>query len=355
MRIILVSFVVSVSLTLLVNGLGLSPGFGAQLLNDAELDAITAAGSFSIEIIPPSLFTPQTTTSSPIAIQSASAAIQAASAALEAAATLQHHQGVPVATRAIQAASAALETIASHNGVGAVNAATEAIQAASSALGELHLDSMNNSPSVLAATKALETARSNLAQNSLQNGTPVIGAASAALKAASAALENVPAPHDVEPHIPTPAMIAASDAVKAASEAINLVSTLSSNGGNPAGIPQNNGMAIQPAAGGMGGMESGELIDPALLTDTPGVKFTFNAGGGTIGSGSAQIPAAAPSVNGTPPNTTPNLTFSGNPILTGNAFQVQNMLLNMNICVQCRASGHIVQTGNGFVFPIQIQ
>lgn len=102
-------------------------------------------------------------------------------------------------------------------------------------------------------------------------------------------------------------------------------------------------------------MESGELIDPALLTDTPGVKFTFNAGGGTIGSGTAQIPSAAPSVNGTPPNTTPNLTFSGNPILTGNAFQVQNMLLNMNICVQCRASGHIVQTGNGFVFPIQIQ
>lgn len=337
MRSLLVSLGLSVWFTA---GLSLNISHGAQPLTDAELDAITAAGSFSIEIIPPSAPAPPVAPAAPIGIQSASAAIQAASAALEAASTLNNQLGVPVATKAVQAASAALDTISTHNGVLAVNAATEALKAASAAIGDISLDPASSAtPSILAASKALETANSNLVQNSLQNGAPAIGAAAAALKAASAALENVPG---MEAHASAPAIVAASDAVKAASNAINLASTLSTSGLNPSN-PQS---GININAG-----KTGNMIDPSLLTETPTVKFNFDAGGGTVGSGSAQIPVSAPSLN----PTNPNLTFSGNPILTGNAFQVQNMLLNMNICVQCRASGHIVQTGNGFVFPITVQ
>ena len=125
---------------------------------------------------------------------------------------------------------------------------------------------------------------------------------------------------------------------------ITSTSTLNSSG-NTVGSPQG------VSALSSGKLDPGELIDPALLTETPGVRFTFDAGGGTTGTGTAQVPPSGPSLNAN----NPNLTFSGNPILSGNAFQVQNMLLNMNICVQCRASGHIVQTGNGFVFPITVQ
>lgn len=350
MRSLVVSLVINAYILLV--GLGLSPGFGAQPLTDAELDAITAAGSFSIEIIPPSAPAPPTAPAAPIAFQSASAAIQAASAALEAASTLNNQQGVPVATKAVQAASAALDTISNQNGLKAVNAASEAIEAASSALGALSLDPVaKTSPSILAASEALQSANNNLVQNSLQNGSASIGAASAALKAVSAALEGVPGHNGngMDGAAAAPAILAASDAVKAASAAVNLASNLAANGPTP-GSSQG-GIAINPFSGGKAGGELGNLPDPALLTETPAVKFKFDAGGGTLGSGSAQIPVTGPSLNAN----NPNMTFSGNPILSGNAFQVQNMLLNMNICVQCRASGHIVQTGNGFVFPITIQ
>ena len=329
-------------------GLSLTPSYGAQFLTDNELDGITAAGSFSIDIIPPSSPAPPTAPAPPIGIQSASTAIQAASAALEAASTLNNHHGVPVAVKAVQAASAAIDTISLHNGVTAINTANAAIQAASSAIGELNQDPTTASPSILAASKALQSATTNLAQSSLQNGSSAIGAASASLKAASAALENIPSQNGADAGSSSPAIIAASNAVKAASSAINHASTLTNTGGLRS---TQRGNASNPPVGAQNGTEAGGLIDPALLTETPGVRFTFDAGGGTIGNGTAQIPARGPALNAPDPN----VTFSGNPILSGNAFQVQNMLLNMNICVQCRASGHIVQTGNGFVFPIQIQ
>lgn len=337
MRGLLVFLGVGIVNIMFIAGLSLSSSHGAQPLTDNELDAITAAGSFTIDIIPPSAPAPPTAPAPPIAIgvQSASAAIQAASAALGAASLLNNQQGVPVAVKAVEAASAAVDTISSHNGVLAVNAASAAIHAASSAIGELNLDPTTASPSILDASNALQTANTNLIHNSLQNGAPAIGAASAALQAASAALGTVPQQNGAGAHSSAPAIIAAAEAVKAASAAINLASTLT-------GAPSQNGIALNPTG------NLGDLIDPALLTETPGVRFTFDAGGGTIGNGSAQIPASDPSLN-------PNLTFQGNPVLSGNAFQVQNMLLNMNICVQCRASGHIVQTGNGFVFPIAIQ
>jgi hypothetical protein len=343
MRGLLVSLGVGIMSVMFTIGLSLNSSHGAQPLTDNELDAITAAGSFSIDIIPPSAPAPLAAAAPPIAIgvQSASAAIQAASAALEASSTLNNHQGVPIAIKAVEAASAAVDTISSHNGVIAVNAASAAIQAASSAIGELNQDPAMANPSILAASKGLETANNNLIQSSLQNGAPAISAASAALKAASAALEAVPTQNGLEAHTSAPAIIAAADAVKAASSAINLASTLTGTTAQPS----QGGIALNPTA------EFGDLIDPASLSDTPGVRFSFDAGGGTTGSGSAQIPPSGPSLNAN----NPNLTFSGNPLLSGNAFQVQNMLLNMNICVKCQASGHIVQTGNGFVFPITIQ
>jgi len=343
LRGLLVSLGVGFVSIMFTAGLSLTPSHGAQPLTDNELDTITAAGSFTIDIIPPSALAPPTATAPPIAVgvQSASVAIQAASAALQAASTLNNQQGVPVALKAVEAASAAVDTISSHNGVIAVNAASAAIQAASSAIGELNLDPTTAGPSILDASKSLQTANTNLLQSSLQNGAPAIGAASAALKAASVALEAVPNRNGLDAHTSTPAIIAAAEAVKAASSAINLAAALT---GTTAG-PSQGQIGLNPTG------DLGDLIDPALLTDTPGVRFTFDAGGGTTGSGSAQIPASGPSLNAN----NPNLNVSGNPLLSGNAFQVQNMLLNMNICVKCQASGHIVQTNNGFVFPITIQ
>ena len=337
MRSLLVFLGVGIVFIIFMAGLSLPSSHGAQPLTDNELDAITAAGSFTIDIIPPSAPAPPTAPAPPIAVgvKSASAAIQAASAALAAASTLNNQQGVPVALKAVEAAAAAVDTISSHNGVLAVNAASEAVHAASSAIGELNLDPKTVNPSIIEASEALQTANTGLIQSSLQNGAPAVGAASAALNAASAALASVPKQNGMDAHSSVPAIIAAADAVKAASSAIDLASTLTT-------APSQSGIALNPM---------GDLIDPALLTETPGVKFSFDAGGGTIGNGSAQIPPSGPSLNANDPN----LTFSGNPILSGNAFQVQNMLLNMNICVKCQASGHIVQTGNGFVFPIAIQ
>ena len=338
----LVSFGVGiVSILMLTAGLSLTPSHGAQPLTDAELDDITAAGSFSIEILPPAALAPPppVAPAAPIAFQSATAAIQAASAALSAASSLDNQQGVPVATKAVQAASAAIDTISWYNGVGAANSAMEAVQAATSAIGDLNLDPTTASPSILAASESLHTANTNLVQNSSQNGAQSIGAASAALNAASAALEAVHSQNGLDAHTSDPAIFATADAVNAASKAINLASTT------------NTGTTTPEASQGAIGLNPKGGIDPALLTETPGVVFTFDAGGGTTGSGSAQIPAAPAAA----PAAAPGLTFSGNPILSGNAFQVQNMLLNMNICVQCRASGHIVQTGNGFVFPITVQ
>ena len=226
--------------------------------------------------------------------------------------------------------------------MGAVNSASEALKAASSAIGALQVDPAHTSPSILAASKALQAADQNLIQNSVQNGTPAISAATEALKVATTALQGVSAQSSPNVQVSAPAIAAASEAVKAASQAIAVAS-------NPVS-PASSG-AISPNSPIQPGVP--ESVDPALLTETPGVRFSFDAGGGTTGSGTAQIPTANPVAPNAPSQ--PNLNFTGNPILSGNAFQVQNMLLNMNICVQCRASGHIVQTGNGFVFPIQIQ
>ena len=336
---------ISLSFLFIIGGLSLhTTVFGAQPLTDGELDSITASGSFSIDILPPSALSPPTTPSTPTGVRSASVAIQAASAAIEAASTLTVQAGLPVATKAVQAASAALETVSSHSGVGATNSASEALKAASSAIRELQLDPAHMSPSVLAASKAIQAADQNLIQNSVQNGTSAISAATEALKVATTALEGVSSQSSPDIQVSTPAIAAASEAVKAASQAISVASNpvLPASSGNSAISPSS---PIQPGVP--------ESIDPALLTETPGVRFSFDAGGGTTGSGTAQIPTANPVAPNAPSQ--PNLNFTGNPVLSGNAFQVQNMLLNMNICVQCRASGHIVQTGNGFVFPIQIQ
>ena len=106
MRGLLVSLSVGFVSIMFTAGLSLTLSHGAQPLTDNELDAITAAGSFTIDIIPPSALAPPTAPAPPIAVgvQSASAAIQAASAALQAASTLNNHQGVPVAVKAVEAA-----------------------------------------------------------------------------------------------------------------------------------------------------------------------------------------------------------------------------------------------------------
>ena len=86
-------------------------------------------------------------------------------------------------------------------------------------------------------------------------------------------------------------------------------------------------------------------IEISPQQEISGIKFNFDAGGGTSGFGDVQVssPAAQPS-----------LVFNG-ANLSGNLFSVENMILNMNICVSCSPSGNVIQTGNGFVIPINAQ
>lgn len=312
-----------------VLGLVVTIGWGvvwaAQPLSDAELDGITAAGSFSVEILPP------TAPGAPIApippFKAATAAIKAAGAAIDTALSIQGSSGISVASEAINAASAALQSVSQSNGGASINAATEAIRSASAVIDAVPAQAVT--PEIASASDAVKSASTALAGVTVNHGIPSINAAAEAIKAATAAIGAVSL-GDVHMQADSsgPAIQAASEAIKAASAAINVASTQGQgNGTSPS--------ALDPA-----------FIDPALLSEFPSVKFAFDAGGGTTGSGSASIPTGSQQSG---------LTFSGNPILSGNAFQVQNMLLNMNICVQCRASGHIVQTGNGFVFPITIQ
>jgi len=70
-------------------------------------------------------------------------------------------------------------------------------------------------------------------------------------------------------------------------------------------------------------------------------KFSFNLGG-TNGVGSVAF---------SPGTSTPStLTSGGSGIFSNNLFNVENMIFNLNICVQC--SGTIFQAGIGI--PIQI-
>ena len=68
MRGLLVSLGVGIMSVMFTIGLSLNFSHGAQPLTDNELDAITAAGSFSIDIIPPSAPAPLAAPAPPIAL-----------------------------------------------------------------------------------------------------------------------------------------------------------------------------------------------------------------------------------------------------------------------------------------------
>ncbi len=76
--------------------------------------------------------------------------------------------------------------------------------------------------------------------------------------------------------------------------------------------------------------------------DTPYFSFTFDQGG-TVGAGS---------VTTTPSSWSPStLTMTGAVDLSHAYINVQNMIFNLNVCVQC--SGTILQSGIGI--PITIK
>ncbi len=80
---------------------------------------------------------------------------------------------------------------------------------------------------------------------------------------------------------------------------------------------------------------SGGLSISLDTGDNPSFSFSFDQGG-TFGTGSVTTsPAAIPST----------LTFSGAVDMSHALINVENMIFNLNICVQC--SGTILQSGIG--------
>ena len=68
-------------------------------------------------------------------------------------------------------------------------------------------------------------------------------------------------------------------------------------------------------------------IDPNGPTGVPTVNFGFVTGD-TTGTGSVSIS----------PLTAPSTIINGNALFSNTLFNVQNMIFNMNICVQCHAT-----------------
>jgi len=90
-------------------------------------------------------------------------------------------------------------------------------------------------------------------------------------------------------------------------------------------------------------VSAGDLtIDLENNGDT--TKFSFNLGG-TNGVGSVVL---------SPGTSTPStLTSGGSGIFSNNLFNVENMIFNLNICVQC--SGTIFQAGIGIPIKVNTQ
>jgi hypothetical protein len=74
---------------------------------------------------------------------------------------------------------------------------------------------------------------------------------------------------------------------------------------------------------------TGLTIDTNTPTGVPTLNFSFSAGGGTYGNGSAMI---QPGLGTTTINAAGGLSFSNN------LMNIQNLILNMNLCVQCSAT-----------------
>jgi hypothetical protein len=90
------------------------------------------------------------------------------------------------------------------------------------------------------------------------------------------------------------------------------------------------------------GVSASGGINLDFTTDPTRLGFSFDMGSMT-GVGS---------VTTTPPSTSPNtLAFQGAVDLTNARFNVENMIFNLNICVQCQ--GNILQAGIGI--PITVK
>ncbi len=89
---------------------------------------------------------------------------------------------------------------------------------------------------------------------------------------------------------------------------------------------------------------AGPQVSLSVDPTSGAVDFSFDAGT-SFGNGSASVsPSPIPS--------TLNLN-NGNLILSNTSFAVQNLILNLNLCVQCRATT-INQFGFGVAVPINI-
>jgi len=87
-------------------------------------------------------------------------------------------------------------------------------------------------------------------------------------------------------------------------------------------------------------------FDIEVNTGTDGsssLSFTFDMGA-TTGFGNVSTTPVVPS-------TPSGMNFTGAVDMTGALFNVENMIFNLNICVQCQ--GNIIQTGIGI--PISIK
>ena len=155
-----------------------------------------------------------------------------------------------------------------------------------------------------------------------------LNAAVEAVKAASTALDSVPHLDGAEGHLDT-AFQATADSIAAAKEAIEFAS-------NPQGAPV-------PGVGQ--NLADQEFVEN--LGDAPIVRFSFDGG---KSSASGEI---IPVGNGNP--NPGGLNVSGDAFFSGNAFQVDNMILNINVCNNCNAGRDLIQSGNGYVFPIYTQ
>ena len=317
-------------------GLGSEKIFGAQLLTDDDLDQVTAAGTFRAEITPRSLAGLRQPGELRLPrrnpLTSAQAAINAAEAAVGAAQVIQGAPGLTVASGAVTAADFAVGNAFAAGGVDALNASQRSLDVAGSVLKGVSKDKLT--PEIIRAAEQIQFASAAVEQVGSGVGKTPLNAAAAAIRSARELIDAIDGVEGSDPKLGK-VIQAASDSISVAKEAI----TIASRAHQPPerDVPQETAVFGDPNSS-------------QNLTDAPIVKFEFETGT-TTGSGEAMPINSAPQ---------PALNFNstdgnqGSPF-TGSVFQVQNMILNINICSKCQAGRDLVQSNNGYTFPIYLR
>ena len=327
--------ILSLSLVFSV-GLGSEMVFGAQLLTDDDLDQVTAAGTFRAEITPAhfaglrqpgELRLPRRNP-----LTSAQAAINAAEAAVGAAQVIQGSPGLEVASGAVTAADLAVGNAFAAGGLDALNASQTSLDVAGAVLEGVAKDKLT--PEIIKAAKQINFASAAVENAGKGVGKTPLNTAAAAIRSARSLINAIKGVDGADAELGK-VIQTASDSIAVAKEAITIASK--------AHQPPERKVPQQTAV-------FGDPNSNQNLTDAPMVSFEFETGT-TSGSGEAIPINAAPQ---------PALNFNstdgnqGSPF-TGSVFQVQNMILNINICSKCQAGRDLIQSNNGYTFPIYVR